>query len=200
MAMIISYSSFNIVQFKFQSIYTNYSKVESILLRNLTMKDSNEISSNFIYSKQLKSFQIEQSKFILDKIQSLIALMDQLIHLKLEGFTNFIGEFFQTDQLEKLFERKIQSFQFFIRYSPNELIRNNQIIESFIQQFQKPFWISHLNSDVNADWIKNCYEIHFIHYLQSIIISNIQINSIRFHFQVYLYQIINNRDLIMFII
>jgi hypothetical protein len=125
------------------------------------MKDSNEISSKLICLKQLKSFQIEQSQLFMDKIQSLILFMNQLVYLQLEGFTNIIEKIFE---LENLFEKNLKNlkkFQFFIRFSPNELIRNNSLIDLFIQQFQKSYWTSNLNCFVNCNFIKNSNEIHF---------------------------------------
>ncbi|CAF3129849.1 unnamed protein product [Rotaria sp. Silwood2] len=99
----------------------------------------------------------------MDKIQSIILLMSKLIYLQIEGFTNIIENIFRNNQLEEFFQIKLihlKTFTFFIRFSPREFLRDNLIIDSFIKQFQRPYWISNLNCFINCDLIQNLNEIH----------------------------------------
>ncbi|CAF3323795.1 unnamed protein product [Rotaria sp. Silwood2] len=80
--------------------------------------------------------------------------MSKLIYLQIEGFTNIIENIFRNNQLEEFFQTKLihlKTFTFFIRFSPREFLRDNLIIDSFIKQFQRPYWISNLNCFINCD-------------------------------------------------
>jgi hypothetical protein len=149
---------FNLNLNQFIQIIQKSNQFQSIILRNFEMKELNEISSKLISLKKLKSFQIEKSELVMKNIQWLISLMNELIYFKLEGFTNMFENIFENNQLENILPRKLKTFQFFIRFSSNGLIKNHLL---FIQQFQRSFWISNLNCFVNFDLIPNSNEIHF---------------------------------------
>jgi hypothetical protein len=155
---------FNLNFNQFIQIIQNANQFKSISLRNFVMKDCDSFSSKRIYLKEIKSFQIEESELIMEKIQWLISFMNKLIDFKLEGFTRIIDKIFQNDQLENFIQTNLvdlKTFQFFIRFSPVEFKLNHFIIESLIQQFRKSFWISNLNCSVIADFIKDSNELHF---------------------------------------
>ncbi|CAF1288430.1 unnamed protein product [Rotaria sordida] len=99
----------------------------------------------------------------MDKVQSIILLMNELIYLKIEGYTNIIENIFRNNQLEEFFQTNftyLKTFIFFIRFSSNEFLRNNLIIDSLIEQFQRSYWISNLNCFINCDLIRNSNQIH----------------------------------------
>ncbi|CAF3783919.1 unnamed protein product [Adineta steineri] len=150
---------------QFIEIIQKPNKFKSIILRNFLMKDSNmnSSSSKEIYLKEIQSFQIEESELFMDKILWLISFMNKLISLKFEGFTSFIDKIFQNNQLENFIQTNLiylKTFQFFIRFSPVEFKINFLIINSFIEQFQKIFWISKFNCSIICDFIKDSNELY----------------------------------------
>ncbi|CAF1039809.1 unnamed protein product [Rotaria magnacalcarata] len=128
--------------YQFVQIIEKSNKYKSVTLKNFTMKNLNKIPLKSFHLKQLKSFKIEDSELIMEIIQWFISFMSDIVYFKLDGFTNIIENIFKNDQLENLFENKLNNlitFQFFIRFSSNETLINNTIIDSFIQQFKKSY-------------------------------------------------------------
>ncbi|CAF1544482.1 unnamed protein product [Rotaria sp. Silwood1] len=155
---------FNSNIYQFNQIIEKQNQFKSIILKNFTMKYFNDILFKKNSLKQLKSFKIEESELFMEKIQLIISLMSELIYLKLEGYTNIIENIFRNNELEEFFQTKLihlKTFEFFIRFSPkNEFLRDNLIVDSFIKQFQRSYWISNLNCFINCDLIRNSNEIH----------------------------------------
>lgn len=124
---------FNLNLNQFIQIINKSNNYKMINLKNIQMNYSNEIK--FINLNKLIRFEIEQSDLIIQNIIYLISFMPNLIHLKLEGYTN--------DLLQMNF---IQNFQFFFH-----LPLRNLNINSFIQQY----------NNFNYNLIKTSNEIYF---------------------------------------
>ena len=132
-------------------IIQKFNQYQSIILQNLTMKSSDKIPIKFLCLEKLKSFQINQSELILEKIQSIISVMNELTYLKLEGTIKSLDNFFHRNL------SKLQLFQFDFQLISHRSIEYKSIIESFLKQFEE----SHFKCSVNADWIEENRQIDF---------------------------------------
>lgn len=136
-------------------IIQKFNEYQSITLDNLTMKSSETIPVKFLCLEKLKSFQIYRSELILEKIQSLISVMNQLTHLNLQGNIKSLENFFENLLRRNLL--KLRSFQFDFQWISHRSIEYQSIIQSFLKHFEEFYWKVHLKCLVNADWIEeNC--------------------------------------------
>ncbi|UJR16711.1 hypothetical protein I4U23_003611 [Adineta vaga] len=149
---------------QFIQIFSQPNQFQSIRLRQFSMKDYDVHSVKVLYCKELKSFEIEESELLFDKIQCLLSFMSKLLHLKFEGFTSKFDKIFENNQLEEFIRTNLsdlKTFEFFIRFLPVEFKLTTCLITSLIEQFKRSFWMMKLHCSTICDFIQDTNELHF---------------------------------------
>ena len=100
-------------------IIRNSSKMKSLRLKNIEMKDFKIDSLNFLCLKEIQRFEIEESEFFFSNIECLLLSMVNVQFIRLDVFTNSIENIFQNNQFNEFFRTnftRLKQFEFFIHF------------------------------------------------------------------------------------